>query len=762
MDDATRRENEQYEDDVRRVARALWPRAEFAGARVIDGRETDGVFETEDCIHFVEATTSRRREKARQDIEKIIRALDKVRGKSEYRAVRGWFVTRDEPTVDQRRIGDAHRDRINTLSFSQFQARLIDSNAYLDLRNNYPFGIVKDPNTGDLEPAVKYIPLDLVKLGTLDVVPRADLLAMLFDGRTIILLGDFGAGKSMTLREIYRNLRRLRLKGETSKFPVYLNLRDHYGQDDPAEVLERHGRSIGFPQPSCLVRAWRAGYVHLLIDGFDEISALNIQGLWRRLQDNRFRAMEAVRRLIRDHPSEAGLMVAGRAHFFDSSVERHTALGLPRDSVELSLNDLTDDQIATYLRQAGLSGFVPSWLPSRPLLVGYLAAKGLLGVLFGADSAPHQMDRAVGWHNLIDLVASREAEIEAGIDGHTVRRILERLATKARASQGGLGSLSPDAIVRSFSDVCGYSPDERGMVLLQRLPGLGIDRAEEDSRTFIDQAFADACRAGDLVAYVANPFEFDQSVLADMTSAMGSLGIEVAAYRSKQNSFLEGKINAALSAARRSDDSYVATDLTRLILDSGFNIRDEIIIDGVLIPNLELGATKSDLSKLQFRDCYFSRIELDPTIDSSRLPLFRECFIDEFEGRLSYEDLPKGKFDEKCIIESFTATAETTATVLTLDLPLGVRVCLTVLKKLYEQRGSGRRENALHRGLDSHARRLVPSVLRVLQAEGLAIPDRSKEAVIWRPDRSSRKRVGRMIAAPAAENDQVLKKCEVL
>ena len=43
---------------------------------------------------------------------------------------------------------------------------------------------------------------------------------------------------------------------------------------------------------------------------------------------------------------------------------------------------------------------------------------------------------------------------------------------------------------------------------------------------------------------------------------------------------------------------------------------------------------------------------------------------------------------------------------------LGVRVCLTVLKKLYEQRGAGRKENALHRGLDGHARRLVPDVLQ--------------------------------------------------
>jgi hypothetical protein len=41
------------------VARQLWPEAQYDGAQVLDGRERDGVFETEDCIHLLEATVSR-------------------------------------------------------------------------------------------------------------------------------------------------------------------------------------------------------------------------------------------------------------------------------------------------------------------------------------------------------------------------------------------------------------------------------------------------------------------------------------------------------------------------------------------------------------------------------------------------------------------------------------------------------------------------------------------------------------------------------
>ena len=373
-----RQEEEHFENEVRRIARALWPSAEFSGSSFVGHRETDGIFETEDCIHIVEATTSRRLDKAKQDLTKLGKSIEKQRSKSGSRVVRGWFITRDEPTADQRNFSQKFKQSINTLSFSQFQGRLIDTNAYLDARDTYPFGSVRDPATGKPVTNIEYIPLDLIRTDSKELVSREDLLSLVSNGSTVVLLGDYGAGKSMTLREIYRDLRKDHLRGKTCEFPVYLNLRDHYGQRDPAEVFERHARSIGFSHPSHLVRAWRAGYVHLLIDGFDEIASISIHGLWHRLSENRYRAMELVRRLIREHPSGSGLILAGRAHFFDSQTERHKALGLPRDFVELSLNEFTPGQIATYLTRAGLSGAVPPWLPSRPLLVGYLASKDLL------------------------------------------------------------------------------------------------------------------------------------------------------------------------------------------------------------------------------------------------------------------------------------------------------------------------------------------------------------------------------------------------
>ena len=763
MANEARYENERFEQEVRRIARALWPSSEFSGAVMVDGRETDGIFETEDCIHIVEATTSRKKEKASQDIVKLVKLIQKHRRVDSARVVRGWFITRDEPTADQREVTNKHRrNNVNTLSFLQFQARLIDSQAYINARDSYKFGSVRDPATGEHSLDIKYVPLDLLDVNSNNIFSHKDFDSMISEGRTIVLLGDYGAGKSMTLREIYYNLRKEHLKGNTGKFPVYLNLRDHYGQRDAAEVITRHSRSIGFDHPSHLVRAWRAGYVHLLIDGFDEISTISIQGQWHNLGLNRYRAMEAVRCLIREHPKGAGLLVAGRAHFFDNPSERRRALALPQDAIELSLTEFTEVQIRTYLERVGLSGSVPPWLPSRPLLVGYLAAKGFLSNFFDEEATDQPTGPAAGWDALLDNVAAREAEIEAGIDGNTVRRILERLATKVRSLPDGLGSISRDTVIQAFREICGNNPDDRGLVLLQRLPGLGVDREEENSRTFIDEAFADACKSGDIVDFVDKPFDFPSSVLEDIESSVGVLGIEVASRKIELRGFGEGKLNTALSKAYESGTKYMAWDIVRLISEIGHNIRQEVRLERILIPSFELKNFDTDLSKLRFVDCFFRRVEIDQNADVSRMPSFYECYIDEVEGRVSKSDLPMGKFDDKCEFDRFNTTAETTSEMLALDLPLGIRVCLTVLKKLYMQIGAGRRENALYGGLDDRARRLVPRVLQVLQSEGFTLSDRSKNNTIWRPCRSHNERVRKIIIAPSESDDPVLRRCASL
>lgn len=63
----------EFENEVRRIARQLWPNTDFQGSAMLDGREHDGVFITDDNVHLVEATVSRAKSKASQDITKLVK-----------------------------------------------------------------------------------------------------------------------------------------------------------------------------------------------------------------------------------------------------------------------------------------------------------------------------------------------------------------------------------------------------------------------------------------------------------------------------------------------------------------------------------------------------------------------------------------------------------------------------------------------------------------------------------------------------------------
>ncbi len=59
-----------FENEVRRIARLLWPGSEYDGAAIEEGRERDGIFETSDFVHLIECTVSRSKQKAIDDLEK--------------------------------------------------------------------------------------------------------------------------------------------------------------------------------------------------------------------------------------------------------------------------------------------------------------------------------------------------------------------------------------------------------------------------------------------------------------------------------------------------------------------------------------------------------------------------------------------------------------------------------------------------------------------------------------------------------------------
>ena len=219
------------------------------------------------------------------------------------------------------------------------------------------------------------------------------------------------------------------------------------------------------------------------------------------------------------------------------------------------------------------------------------------------------------------------------------------------------------------------------MVLLQRLPGLGVASTSDRSRSFIDEDFADVCRAGDLVAFVRAPYDTVASLFSGAEKTLGRLGIGVATRR--LDSELPARLTTALQVSRGLDsvDALVA-DLVRISMSRAESITSKVYVRNVLVDELELVRTEPDLSTLEFQTCYFRTVKLDLTsISAARLPSFRDCFINEIQGLTTKNQLPSN-FETDCYVESFSDQTETINAILSLDLPLGTRVLMTILRKL--------------------------------------------------------------------------------
>ena len=602
-----------FEDNVRDIARLLWPSTTFSGSAKEDGRERDGVFVTEEMVHLIECTTSRRKDKAEQDTKKLESLCRTMQRRFPTKGVKGYFITFEEPTAEQRgvvlRLGHGY---VVSLSFSQFRSQIIDGKSYLDARMRYPFGSMYDPETESRTTHSQFISRQLTTHDS-EILELEDIPQRLQCGEILVLVGDYGAGKSTTLREIFVGLRDDYSANRTARFPVHLNLRDHHGQTDPTEALERHARNVGFPSPNHLVRAWRAGYLILILDGFDEFATAGWSGQAKRLRDIRYNSMELVRKFMRG-PSGTGVMVAGRAHYFDSDKELTNALGLNHDCTRLHIDDFTDSQVLEFLTRKGWQEGIPAWLPSRPLLLGYLCAKDMLKEVMNVDlgSSP-----AVGWDRLLELTANREAEIEAGIDGTAVRQIVENLATKARSRSDGMRSLSQDDIWGSFQSVCGFTPDDRGLLLLQRLPGLGAAQAEDGSRDFIDSDLVDAARVGDICRFVEDPYSFKLESPATWQTTLGQLGIELGALKCHRLDFNEGKLRTALQQAGRDEElGELCLDIMQICREMGFGFSSQpLSVSNALIKDVSFGDLPLDFSSISFRNCLFQRLEIDASAE---------------------------------------------------------------------------------------------------------------------------------------------------
>ncbi|WP_460367490.1 NACHT and WD40 repeat domain-containing protein, partial [Actinocorallia lasiicapitis] len=235
--------------------------------------------------------------------------------------------------------GYALRRRIRLRSFLEFQG-LLDFTDYVSRQTErlaadqrYPPGLYVDQRFRELEERT--------------APPRHDLLAELLNllatdhGRFILVLGQFGHGKTFALRELAR-----RLPAELPHLvPIFIELRAldkaHSVDGLVAAHLANHGKELS--DLKAFHYMLREGRIVLLFDGFDELVA-------RVTYD---RAIQHLSRLVEVVDDKAKIIISSRTQFFRTESQVYTALGqrvreLPHRRV-LVVEQFQEAQIRTYL-----------------------------------------------------------------------------------------------------------------------------------------------------------------------------------------------------------------------------------------------------------------------------------------------------------------------------------------------------------------------------------------------------------------------------
>ncbi len=730
----------EFEASVRHVARQLYRHASASGAIMLDGRERDEIIDTGTELVVVEVTQSRKLDKTEYDIKKSIQLVKQLRQLprfSDYN-FRVLLVTSEDTTADQNAYVKEAKAGCpkEIVSFTNLFSRLFDARHYIRIRGDHSFGSVRDPaNEANFKlPQSDYIPTALSRTDSGASLKASDVANQIGTGGRYVIYGDYGSGKSMTLRDIYFRARDQFISGKLLRCPVYLNLREHIAQTQPDEALYRHAEKIGFPQPHSLIAAWRARFVTLFLDGFDELTPPQFASSVNNLRQARKFSVELVKRFGEQTPQSAALIIAGRESYFDIREEAQAALGYDNEAKVFDLAGFTNQEIERFLKVKGT--LLPSWLPTRPLLLGYLANTGVLRR--GDDVL--SLDPASGWDQMLQRVCEREVSQVWGVgfEASDLRLFLEGLATRARKSPDGRG-LEDSGLRSVFRMVFGRDTDEPANLLTLRLPGLGSIPGRPGAREFIDADFADAAASADLRRYIEAPFTGSGS-LEKVISTLGDLGRQMAVSNMKESS---SRASFALSkSSQNSDLSATSADLISILLDKevgyeGSPITIEDANFNILIVDPDL-----DFSRVTLLRCIIGTVELgrsSASKDAKNSIHFHDCVIDRVEGALSEQDVPKGVLTGSTSVEKYAAFTATNGAVMRTTLADPVKVLLTILRKLFMQRGTGRQYSALRRGLPPTLIKYVEPIIAQVKAKGFAedvyldrhtvlIPNRSRSA----------------------------------
>lgn len=470
----------------------------------------------------------------------------------------------------------------------------------------------------------------------------------------------------------------------------------------------------------------------LLLDGFDELGSQSWSSDEGRLRQMRARALSGVKDLV--SKTRLGCLIAGREHYFSSNDEMVAALGLNKNnSVIVKVKDEFNElELDKYFDSVGIDAELPSWLPRKPLICQTIAllSDNELGSMFGITS-----DGASFWNHFIKIVCQRDARINAVFDAETIYSVFVSLSRITRTRSANVGPISQRDLQEAFEDVVGQLPVDEASAMLQRLPSLGRIGAESQDRQFVDMFILDGLRAKD-VALLPERDESrrKQIFLEKWTNPLGPLGQAILANDTKDRIDTFKQI---ASRASKSQNATLAGDIVGSFtkISGGPIIFNNLNISGASINEMDFNSTQID--GINFDQCTFEKIIL-PKIAPKDIRI-SGSLCNKVTGAASYTGLPSWiKLD---IVDEFD-TVQTVSQIRKAGLSPAHEILVAVLKKTFNQKGAGRKEEAMLRGFGGGAsKKIANSILSMLMRENIIDRHKGDEGWIYSPNRNHGSRI---------------------
>ena len=725
------------EANVRKAAGSIWSR-EFKSL-LVHGRQIDAYAELDGKRAVaIEVTEKKDINKIQDDLNKLIHVRN-VNFQSHYIQTECISVAAFDPTPAMRAVGQ--KINIDVISLHEFQNRFLPFDTYSEKRRAAPFGSAIDPDTGNKD-STKYVLVSFVTPSGTEV-NTTKLAELVGSSTTSILTGEYGTGKSKCMEQVFGML--AASAWENFKFPIAIDLRKCWGLTNRYEIIRRHLQDISMPEHTdAFLKAYNSGILILLLDGFDE---LGVQ-LWSddstALKALRAEALSGVRDLLQYQ--KAGVLICGRDHYFDSNEELLAALGVGNTNVELlrTKDEFSFEEITEFLELNEKKQEIPEWLPRKPLTFEfYLKVFGEIG-----EELSDQLDLVQFWDLLLNAVCAREARIHTSFTVETIKRILIEVAAVTRIKAADVGPLTLSEIQAAFERVVGHAPIEQASVLLQRLPGLGRASADSEERRFVDTYLLDGLRASDVIFIVDR--KDSAAAGANWINPLNENGLLIAGRKLVLFNMLEDALSYCKAHAK-SKNHTLLLDIICSLLVSGLT---EIDFGGAYVDGGY--ASIFDLSRARVSDLQVDESIIDRLIVSSasvQNVRISKSVIGTLEGISSQAATPDWLKDNSVHVYSSVAT---TSRIRAANLQPEQKVLVTVLRKTFFQKGSGRREEALLRGLGKLVKAgTLDRILGRLISEGLLIKEKGESGSLYVPIRSQTRRAGRILAELSLSKDPI-------